>query len=395
MIRRINLVAISAVFITTITVFFIQNIHAQDSQSLVRAGLRSSIYGFDSFPDSSWWFNATTDMASRFPGTSPAVIWILGYTTNNGCYLNFPKPNPDSSYSNIYFSNIDGNESFLNDFDDNGVKVWLQVEPGQADILTLIDLVLTQYGHHPSVIGFGVDVEWYKTSTHNEGKAVTDEESEAWSARIKTYNGNYLLFTKHWLISKMPPTFRNDIVFVDDSQIFPDMASMIAEFEDWGKAFLPAKVAFQYGYNSDKKWWESLADPPKEIGDEILKRCPNTSDLYWVDFTAYDIWPEDFTPTSISNNNIVTKPDVFSLHQNYPNPFNSETNISYTIVKKSNIIVTIFDVQGRLIKEVFSGYVEPGTYRIKLRLDEFSSGVYFYCLMSGENIKIGKMTLIK
>jgi len=70
-------------------------------------------------------------MASRYPGTSPAVIWILGYTTNNGCYLNFPKPNPDSSYSKIYFSNNDGNESYLNDFDDNGVKVWLQVEPGQ------------------------------------------------------------------------------------------------------------------------------------------------------------------------------------------------------------------------------------------------------------------------
>lgn len=395
MIRRINLVAISTVFMTTITVFFIQNSHAQDSQSLVRAGLRSSIYGFDSFPDSSWWFNATTDMASRFPGTSPTVIWILGYTSNNGCYLNFPKPNPDSSYSHIYFSNQDENESYLNDFDGNGFKVWLQVEPGQADILTLIDLVLTQYGHHPSVIGFGVDVEWYQTSTHNEGKAVTDEESEAWSARIKTYNENYLLFTKHWLISKMPPTFRNDIVFIDDSQIFPDMDSMMDEFEDWGKAFTPAKVAFQYGYDSDKIWWESLADPPKEIGDEILERCPNTSDLYWVDFTAYDIWPKDFTLTSMANNNIATKPDDFSLHQNYPNPFNSETSISYTIAKESNIIIQIVDVQGRMVKEVFRGYAERGTYQIKLRLDELSSGVYFCCLMNGENIKMSKMTLIQ
>ena len=43
---------------------------------------------------------------------------------------------------------------YLNDFDNRGVKVWLQVEPGLADIETLIDLVLTQYGHHSSIVGF-------------------------------------------------------------------------------------------------------------------------------------------------------------------------------------------------------------------------------------------------
>ena len=57
-------------------------LYAQESSSFLRAGLRSSVYGFNSFPDTTWWFNATSDMASRFPGEpSPSVIWILGYTT--------------------------------------------------------------------------------------------------------------------------------------------------------------------------------------------------------------------------------------------------------------------------------------------------------------------------
>jgi len=375
---------------------FQQNCIAQTS--LERAGFRSSIYGFDPFPDSTWFYNVTADMALRFEGSDPAVIWILGYTTDNGCYLGFPNPTPDSTYESIFFSGNDTHEAYLNDFDSNGIKVWLQVEPGFADIETLIDLVLTQYGHHQCVVGFGVDVEWYKIDSGNdyEGEAVTDMEAQTWSTKIKSYNEDYLLFTKHWLISKMPPTFREDVVFVDNSQIFSNMNSLINEFEDWANAFTPAKVAFQYGYNSDKIWWQDLNDPPKSIGDAILQKCPNTTDLFWMDFTAYDIWPEDFEPTSIPDQEMFNKPNGFRLYQNYPNPFNPETTITYLISQKSQITIDIFDLQGRHIKNVYNGISNPGEYTIKVNLDGFGSGIYFYVLFAENSIiQIRKMTLLK
>ncbi len=377
-----------------IMLFFSQNLF---SQELVRAGLRSSTYGFDNFPDSSWWYNATTDMASNFEGKiSPAVIWIIGYTTNDGCYLNFPKPS-SGSYPNITFGSRDKNEKYLDDFDKNGVKVWLQVEPGFADVSTLIDLVLTQYGHHKSVMGFGVDVEWYKTSNdnNNEGVAVTDDEATAWSAKIKTYNEDYLLFTKHWLISKMPPTFRDDIVFVDDSQIFAKMSDMIDEFEEWSKAFTPAKVAYQYGYTSDKIWWKDLSNPPKDIGDEILKKCPNTADLYWVDFTAYEIWPEDFDPTSVDNiqNN---EPTGFILNQNYPNPFNPSTIIKYSIIEnETSVQLKVIDTLGQEIVTLVNQEKDAGTYSVNFDASELTNGVYFYSLRAGEFIETKKMIVLK
>jgi len=374
------------------------------SQSLVRAGLRSSVYGFDSFPDSTWWYNVTSDMASKFDANpESAVIWILGNTTNNGCYLNFPNPNPDSSYSDIYFAwdDKDFNESFLDNFDNNGVKVWLQVEPGFADVSTLIDLVFTQYGHHSSIVGFGVDVEWYKTSSdnNNEGVAVTDEEVESWVNKIRSYNENYQLFTKHWLISKMPPTYRDGMVFVDDSQIFSDMNSMMNEFEDWGKAFAPAKVAFQYGYESDKIWWESLSDPPKEIGDEILRRCPNTSDLYWVDFTAHDIWPENFVPTSIKNDN-GTVPKKILLNQNYPNPFNPDTIIRFSIPSIKNSVpvktqLKVYDTLGKEIATLIDEDMHQGIYEVNFTAENLTSGIYYYKLQAGNIIETKKMIYLK
>ena len=385
----------AVIFILIVLLGIGKNSFAQSISTVERAGLRSSVYGFNSFPDTTWWLNATSDMASRFDSASPSVIWILGYTTDDGCYLNFPNPFPDSSFNKIFFGNNDENENYLNFFDKNGIKVWLQVEPGFADVSTLIDLALSQYSHHSSVIGFGVDVEWYKTSgaNNNEGEAVSDTVAEAWLVKIKSYNENYLLFTKHWLVDKMPPTLRDDIVFVDDSQDFPDMNSMINEFVDWSKAFSSSKVAFQFGYNNDKPWWGKLSNPPKDIGDALIEKCSNISDLYWVDFTAYDIWPKDFT--SVSDKNINTLFYGYELKQNYPNPFNPSTKIEFSIPKTEHVVLKIYDLLGREITTLLNEEKIKGTYKINFNAESLSSGIYYYKITAGIFTNSKKFILLK
>ena len=66
---------------------------------------------------------------------------------------------------------------------------------------------------------------------------------------------------------------------------------MVDEFAEWGKHFAPAPVAFQIGYPSDQPWWGKLSDPPKEIGDSILQQVPNTEGIFWVDYSALDVFP--------------------------------------------------------------------------------------------------------
>lgn len=265
-----------------------------------RSGLRVSSYGVaDPFPGTDYWINTSQSMASRFQPAAPTLIWIVGTmqwsrrgNSAGRTILNFPPPDSTSSYPNIVFSAEDENREYLEAFDQNGVQVWLQVEPANADITTLIQLVLDRYAVHPCVVGFGIDVEWYKWNSNNqEGMGVTDTEAQTWSELVRTYNPNYLLFLKHWLTSKMPPTYRQGILFLDDSQEFRSLNRMVNEFEVWGEAFAPAVVGFQYGYSADQVWWGNLADPPADIGQEILSRVPNTTDLYWVDFTMTQIWP--------------------------------------------------------------------------------------------------------
>lgn len=260
----------------------------------LRAGLRASNYGISPFPAPTWWVDSITSMASRFPGSIgeqiAVVVEVAGGGGRGNCWAHFPQP-ATGTWPNVNWDDVDLFESTFDAFDASGIKVWLQVEPARCDVPMLIDLLMLQYGHHPSVIGFGVDVEWYRKDLARFGKPVTDAEAQAWVTQTRTYNPNYLVFLKHWLTEKMPPAYRTGLVFIDDSQGHGSLNAMVTEFSNWGQTFAPAPVGFQYGYQSDQTWWSSLNDPPRTIGNALLAAIPNTRDLVWVDFTAYDIWP--------------------------------------------------------------------------------------------------------
>jgi len=262
----------------------------------LRAGLRASNYGISPFPSPTWWISSINSMASRFPGSIgeqvAVVVEVSGGGGRGNCWAHFPQP-ATGTWPNVNWDDVDLFEPAFDAFDASGVKVWLQVEPARCDVPMLIDLLMQQYGHHSSVIGFGVDVEWYRKDLARYGKPVTDAEAQAWVTKTRTYNANYLVFLKHWLTEKMPPTERTGLVFIDDSQGHGSLNAMVAEFTNWGQTFAPAPVGFQYGYQSDKTWWSGLNDHPRTIGNALLAATPNTRDLVWVDFTAYDIWPPE------------------------------------------------------------------------------------------------------
>src|SRR5207249_1278466 len=174
------------------------------------------------------------------------------------------------NWPNVVFDTTDLFEPNLAAFDSNGIQVWLQVEPADCDVPMLVDLVMARYKQHPSVIGFGVDVEWYRKDITTNGKAVTDAEASAWVTKTKSYNANYQVFLKHWLTEKMPPTYRNSLVFIDDSQGFSSLNAMVSEFSNWGQTFSSSPVGYQFGYKSDKRWWRKYSDPPSTIGNALL-----------------------------------------------------------------------------------------------------------------------------
>jgi hypothetical protein len=266
---------------------------AHAAPSGLGAGFRYSVYGPRFNPGPEYWARVGREMAARFPGATPEAIWIVGRVKGDGVQLSFPVATGDPL---IVGSDVDGNEATLTLFDTLGFRVWLQVEPVNAAVEKLIHVILERYARHSCVVGVGVDVEWYRSHDPDDGQAVTDEEATTWLAAARAHNPRYRLFLKHWLVEKMPPTVRDGLLFVDDSQIFPSLDAMVANFAEWAKAFAPHPVAFQFGYPSDRPWWSRLDDPPARIGRRILETAANTEALFWVDFTVLEVFPPQGRP---------------------------------------------------------------------------------------------------
>ena len=116
-------------------------------------------YGVRDDPVPEYWLMVGHEMASRFDGSRPQAVWIVSNFVTRGTVFTFPGVSDDPL---IHFQSDDNNEAALDLFDGEGVDVWLQLEPGSAPMVDLIDIVLDRYGDHPSVIGLGVDVEWFQ-----------------------------------------------------------------------------------------------------------------------------------------------------------------------------------------------------------------------------------------
>ena len=85
----------------------------------------------------------------------------------------------------------------------------------------------------------------------------------------------------------------------------------------------------------------------------------------------------------------------FSLSNNFPNPFNPLTKISYTIPKRSNVNIKVFNLLGSEVSELVNGEVEAGSYDIEFNAANLPSGVYFYRIHAGSFIDTKKMLLLK
>jgi hypothetical protein len=88
------------------------------------------------------------------------------------------------------------------------------------------------------------------------------------------------------------------------------------------------------------------------------------------------------------------------LHQNAPNPFNPGTTIAFDLNLPGRVRLTVFDVQGRLVRLVLDEDLPAGHREVFWTGDgkdgrRVSSGVYYYSLEAGGHTYSRKMVLAR
>ena len=105
------------------------------------------------------------------------------------------------------------------------------------------------------------------------------------------------------------------------------------------------------------------------------------------DIAVYDDIAKDISPKTIQ------------LKPNYPNPFNSNTTINYYLPASGSVSLRIYNVQGKLVRTIVDKTQQAGEFSVSWdglsdRGDFVASGIYFYMLRQGKNVRACKMLFL-
>ena len=94
-----------------------------------------------------------------------------------------------------------------------------------------------------------------------------------------------------------------------------------------------------------------------------------------------------------------------TLLANYPNPFNPETWIPYRLSVSADVSISIYSVNGHLVRHLDLGHQPAGVYRSRSRAaywdgrnafgERVASGLYFYTFTAGNFTQTRRMLILK
>jgi hypothetical protein len=225
----------------------------------------------------------------------------------------------------------------------------------------------------------------------NPGEAASAPQgvAEAMSLYI-----NFINFTVH-----MGDLFqvRVEVSSTGEQVAFGELASIPgASFEfsfphalDRGESY---DIEFWTDYNQN-----GIYDPPPT--DHAWRTTLNEiSDNQLATLTHSTNWVDIGSPVSIADD--FQAPLTHALFANYPNPFNPTTTLSFSLDQAQEVELNVYDVQGKHVKSLYSGYAQAGQHDILFEArdtdgTELTAGIYFYTLTSKLGISSQRMTLLK
>ena len=108
--------------------------------------------------------------------------------------------------------------------------------------------------------------------------------------------------------------------------------------------------------------------------------------------TGVDFYQLEHTNTDIRDNELLSDNSEFLM--NYPNPFYNETQITFYIINAGNISLEIYNIKGQLVETLITEYREAGKHSVVWDAKNISSGIYFYCIQTGDFTETKKCILL-
>jgi len=88
-------------------------------------------------------------------------------------------------------------------------------------------------------------------------------------------------------------------------------------------------------------------------------------------------------------------PDKFVLHAPFPNPTKEQATLRYSLPRKTDVSIRIYDVLGRQVETIRRGTEDAGRKEIPISTSRLSPGTYFVRMQAGEKMKTKQLTVVR
>lgn len=156
-----------------------------------------------------------------------------------------------------------------------------------------------------------------------------------------------------------------------------------------------SSITFEYKYGINYGVAGSnggVNDNENSVGENHKITLPLNATLIRTNDVFGTMGTAVFTGVKEQPSAVVTE---YALSQNYPNPFNPSTVISFSIPARSNVVMKVYDVLGKVVAELVNGEYNTGKYDVTFDASKLTSGLYFYSIQAGNYTATKKMMLVK
>ncbi|WP_315818158.1 T9SS type A sorting domain-containing protein [Paraflavitalea speifideaquila] len=117
-----------------------------------------------------------------------------------------------------------------------------------------------------------------------------------------------------------------------------------------------------------------------------------------VNYTAPKVANTASYPARVAQTPAAGKPEAPTEKQvitikNYPDPFSSSTTISFYLPQQSLTNAQLYNLQGQMVKQVFSKQLAGGHHQVTIQTPDLAPGIFMLKLTSGSETKLHRMLL--
>ena len=161
----------------------------------------------------------------------------------------------------------------------------------------------------------------------------------------------------------------------------------------------------QGGYNMT--FVDTKAGNAARIGDVLEISADSPNPLIGVKPVRHIVTIDDVKNSRIQLEDLIAYeiPAETELLRNYPNPFNPETWIPYRLAEDTDVLLTIYNVNGEMVRDIDVGHQTAAVYESRAKAiywdgrnrfgEQVASGIYFYHLSAGDFSATRKMVILK